>query len=191
MASILNSKVLVLNRSWIPVKVISLRKAITLLFSVYKSGQPKAFVVDAIDFNVMSWEDWSKKPLSNEIIHSPNESFSAPKVIILSRYNKLPIHPVCFNIKSLIKRDENTCQYCDKELKSGERSVDHVIPKSQGGSTSWDNCVISCKKCNGFKANRTPEQAGLKLKKKPERPKSHFFLTDLPSDIKDMFLSKK
>jgi 5-methylcytosine-specific restriction endonuclease McrA len=75
-----------------------------------------------------------------------------------------------FNRNALIIRDHSICQYCWKKLTSSQITVDHIIPKTQGGANSFINCVISCQKCNSFKRNRTPEQANMILLVKPVAP---------------------
>lgn len=75
-----------------------------------------------------------------------------------------------FSRKAIIKRDKSTCQYCNKHLTNREITIDHVVPRSQGGGNSFTNCVVSCSRCNGKKSNRTPEEAGIKLICKPQAP---------------------
>jgi hypothetical protein len=75
-----------------------------------------------------------------------------------------------FTRKSLIKRDNGTCQYCSKKLIHSQITIDHIVPKSQKGKTSFKNCVVSCYECNSRKGSKTPEQAGMILLKKPEQP---------------------
>lgn len=81
-----------------------------------------------------------------------------------------PAAPV-LNKQALMERDEGRCAYCGKQLSLSEVTMDHVIPRSQGGQSTWENLVCACSQCNTRKANRTPEQAGMKLHSKPFVPK--------------------
>lgn len=103
-------------------------------------------------------------------------SLDRPAIIKLKYYIKLNNFISNFSRKALIKRDNSTCQFCNKKLSPSQITIDHVIPKSQNGLTSFTNCVISCQVCNGRKANRTPEQANMILLRKPIHPKFNSIL---------------
>ena len=75
-----------------------------------------------------------------------------------------------FTRVDLFARDEGKCQYCDKQLTKEVSTIDHIVPRSRGGTTTWENCVISCSDCNGRKGNRTPHEAGMNLLRVPSRP---------------------
>lgn len=83
-----------------------------------------------------------------------------------------------FSIKSVYRRDHYLCQYCGDTLTSANVSVDHVLPKSRGGKSIWENCVTACKPCNGYKGDKLPEEAGLFLKKVPGPPPKTYHLYD-------------
>lgn len=160
-----NRRVLVLNKLWTAVGVASIPRAVTLLFSTHKSGvnvgQPKARIIDpAADFQTYSWEDWSKiKPQEGEqVIRGVGASFRIPEVIMLTEYDKMPIQRVHFSRRTIYRRDDHKCQYCGDKV-ANEGTIDHIIPKSQGGGTTWENCILSCIDCNSQKADRTPEKA--------------------------------
>lgn len=182
-SSTVNSKkVLVLNKLWTAIDTCSLADAIVLLFGEFKykledgsiATEPKAKIVDPYtNFNTYTWEDWSKlKPKKNEeTIRTYREEFRIPEVILLSRYDRVPVAKMHFNRRSLFKRDDYKCQYCGCSPGSGELTIDHIVPKSRNGKTTWTNCVLSCVKCNSKKANRTPEEANMKLLKVPKKPK--------------------
>ncbi len=98
-----------------------------------------------------------------------------PSVIRLARYIKIPFKKIELSRRNILKRDGYRCQYCG--VKSHELTIDHIIPKSRGGNDSWDNLVSACKECNNKKADRTPEEAGISLFKKPRRPHHILFIT--------------
>lgn len=186
-------KVLVLNKSWTPVGVVSLQRAITLLFGVYSSGAPKAVVVDTDSFATFTWDDWSKlAPEDGEdVIHSARDrKFKIPEVVVLTQYDKLPRHRVTFSRRTLYKRDSYRCQYCGDTPPTEELTIDHILPRSRGGETTWTNCVISCLPCNAKKADRLPEECGMKLRKQPVKPKYQLFKgTFIPCDSWKKFIS--
>jgi len=93
-----------------------------------------------------------------------------PRVIRLLRFDQPPRHSVRLNRKNLFARDGNRCQYCGDDLPTSQLSFDHVTPRSRGGQTDWGNVVTCCLKCNSKKGDRTPQEAGMKLKKRPARP---------------------
>jgi hypothetical protein len=167
----------VLNRSWTPVGTVSVQEAIIKLFSIYSDGEPKARIIDHESYATFTWDDWSKLKISatDDVIQGSNMFFKIPEVILLSRYDKLPQPKVHFSRRNLYKRDQMTCQYCGDQPGSPELTVDHVLPRAQGGKTTWDNCVLACVKCNRRKADKTPAQAGMKVLKKPKKPHMRFF----------------
>lgn len=99
----------------------------------------------------------------NEKITWTNGSMKLPAIIKLNRYVRHIRKRTHFDRQTLFRRDQFLCCYCNKALNSNTLTVDHIVPKAQGGITSWLNCVSSCSKCNSYKNDRTPEQAGLKL----------------------------
>lgn len=169
--SIKRRKVLVLNKSWSAIRIVTLERAITLLFSTYKNGEPKAKIVDGVSYTVFSWEDWAKLPVTDdsEGIHTANQIFRIPEIIQLTRYNKIPTQKLSFSRQGVYKRDGGHCQYCGKKVGT-DATLDHVLPKSRGGATSWSNVVISCRPCNFKKADRTPAAANMQLLKQPTVP---------------------
>lgn len=181
MPAIQNRRVLVLNRSWVAVGIVTMPRAMTLLFSEYKPGEPKAKIIDPEDYQQYTWADWSAlRPKEGEdVIFGTSKSFRVPKVIRLEKYDKIPNHKIAFSRRTIYKRDENTCQYCGKKCNTCDLSIDHINPKSRGGKTTWENCVLACIKCNTKKANRTPDEAKMTLIKKPNKPLVNFFKGDI------------
>lgn len=190
---IANRKVLVLNKSWQPVSVVTLEKALSKLLATYSDGTPKAKIIDAVhDFANYTWEDWSKlKPSENELkIRTVTAVFRVPEIIQYTKYNRPPMHRVSYNRRTIYRRDNYTCQYCGKSKNTNEISLDHVIPRCQGGLTCWENIVVACTDCNSRKAGRTPEQARMKLLKKPIRPKYNFLIEDIRVDSWQTFIGE-
>lgn len=176
-------KVLVLNRGWSPIGVVTLEKALKKVSSTYKDGTPKARIIDPIhDFQLLTWDDWSKlRPNDGEEgMRSVNATFRIPEVIQYTRYDKLGAQKVKYNRRTIYRRDNNICQYCGIRKSSNELSLDHVVPRCQGGLTTWDNIVVACTDCNAKKAGRTPKEAGMKLLSVPKKPKHNFY----PGDIR-------
>lgn len=170
----LNHNVLVLNRSWLAVHVANVRRAVRL---VYRNA---ARVVSPEDFATYSFEDWralSEASAHDDetILRTVNFSFRVPDVIVLTFFNKYHHRVVPFSRRTLIERDNLMCQYCGRGLRRSNLTVDHVIPKSQGGSDTWENLVLACPECNLRKADRTPEQAQMPLLRQPRQPQWHPF----------------
>jgi len=179
--SLAQKKVLVLNKSWRPVGIVSLERALNKVFSEYHTGEPKARIIDCSnDFATMTWADWSalKPKDGEESMSSVNAIFRIPTVIQLTKYDKLPHQKIHYCRRTVYKRDNYTCQYCGCKPGSEELTIDHVLPRSHGGLTTWENCVLACVSCNSKKADRTPERAGMKLLNKPQKPKYNLFKGD-------------
>jgi 5-methylcytosine-specific restriction endonuclease McrA len=165
-ATVLDRPTLMLNRHWQPVGVAPVWRSLTLLWN------ESARVVDPEDYRLYTWHDWSQLiPAEGEpFVQAVRFRLRVPEVLSLTRYDR-PAHLyVNFNRRNLFKRDHSTCQYCGARPALSELTIDHVIPRSQGGVSSWENCVLACVSCNVQKANRTPEQARMKLRKHPTRP---------------------
>lgn len=111
----------------------------------------------------------------SETFHLHGERIPLPTIVRLKEYGRFNTNKnMKYAKKKIFSRDKNTCCYCGKIIKDkGDFTIDHVIPQSQNGPSSWENCVTSCKKCNTFKANRTPEQANLFMVYQPFKPKSY------------------
>ena len=104
-------------------------------------------------------------------MRTSNSEIQVPRVIRLTGYEKLPKHTVKFNRRNIFARDNNQCQYCGKKFPTSDLSLDHVVPRSQGGESTWENIVCACIDCNVRKGGRTPKQAHMGLIRKPEKPK--------------------
>ena len=166
-------KVLVLNKSWSAIGVVGLPRAMNLLFSEYEDGEPKARIITPPPkghYEVWSWSEWSEiRPVEGEDgIVSTNRVYKTPEVVLLSRYDSIHKHDVHFCRRAIWKRDNFTCQYCGRRPNNDECTIDHIIPKSLGGETSWYNCVLACYQCNSQKADRLLKDA-VKAKAKGKR----------------------
>jgi 5-methylcytosine-specific restriction endonuclease McrA len=163
--SVLNTSVLVLNRSFMPVHVTSVRRAFSLLY------QDVAHAVDE-QYRTFDFDGWSDLSLSvnDETIGLVNRMVRVPRVILLVAYDRVPRRQVRFSRLNIYTRDRDTCQYCGLKFPRSELNLDHVIPRSQGGISRWENIVCSCHACNRKKGGRTPEQARMKLIREPARP---------------------
>ncbi|MGC8744482.1 MAG: HNH endonuclease [Verrucomicrobiia bacterium] len=172
MGSTLDQQVLVLNRLWQAVNVCSVRRALTLLFTGHAEVVFETAEGNFQTFNFLEWHDFSQRePVPDESISTVSFRIRIPRVIMLLFFDKLPKKEVKFTRHNIFERDKNTCQYCGRVFDRKELNLDHVIPKDRGGPTTWENIVCSCIECNTKKANRTPQEAGMRLIRKPKKPK--------------------
>lgn len=166
-ASVLERPTLVLNRNWQPVGVATVAKALT------KVWNETARIVDPTDYQQYSWENWAElRPEDGDLFIQTNRfQLRVPEVVTLTKYDRLPKSAVTFSRRNVFKRDKFMCQYCGAQPGSEELTIDHVLPRAQGGTSTWANCVLACIDCNSRKADRTPEQARMPLRSTPVRPK--------------------
>lgn len=163
---VLRRPTLVLNRNWQPVNIATVARALVMLC------RGTVRVVDPADYQVYTWEDWSEqRPGRDELsIRSPGLRLRVPEVITLVRYDRVPNNCVTFSRRNLFRRDRYMCQYCGHQPGSEQLTIDHVVPRAQDGASSWENCVLACLECNLHKADRTPRQASMRLRKTPTQP---------------------
>jgi 5-methylcytosine-specific restriction endonuclease McrA len=162
----LNSGVLVLNRSFMPVHITSVRRALILLYQ----GVAKAVNEQYELFNFDDWRELTPQE-GQDTVGLVNSIILVPRVILLLSYDRIPKRNVRFSRMNIFLRDRNTCQYCLRTLPRRELNIDHVIPRSRGGTSTWENVVCSCLECNRQKGGRTPEEANMRLPHKPRRPR--------------------
>jgi 5-methylcytosine-specific restriction endonuclease McrA len=144
------SRVLVLNATYEPLNVVSIRRAVILLL------KEKAEIVEAA-------EAW---------LHSEQLNLPVPLVIRLVYYVRIPRHfSLPLSRRTVLARDHYTCQYCNAQPGKAHLTIDHIVPRSRGGETEWENVVTACGPCNRRKGNRTPEEARMHLRRKPRRPR--------------------
>jgi 5-methylcytosine-specific restriction endonuclease McrA len=122
----------------------------------------------------VKWEDWLQLPVREEdvSIGTARGSVRVPTVVVLSRFDRVPMKRPKFSLRGLWSRDGGRCQYTGRALAPGEGDIDHIVPQSRGGETSWENCVLSDRVVNNRKADRTPREAGLRLRSHPVRPEA-------------------
>lgn len=160
---------LILNRNFYAVQVADFKDVMSKLYT----GEAQALDADlrSYDFN-----DWCE--LSALMEHNPHGFVSTvslriaiPEVIRLTRYDRLPRQDVKFTRKNITEHYKRKCCYCGIQVKADDWNLDHVQPRSKGGTTDWTNIVLSCISCNTRKADKTPEEAGMRLLVQPSRPK--------------------
>jgi 5-methylcytosine-specific restriction endonuclease McrA len=174
--SALDASVLVLNRLFMAVHIVSVRRAFCLLC------KDLAEVVSLQDgqyatYDFTTWREVSEyrakffREEDDDWLRTVNCEIQVPRVIRLVGYEKMPRQTVKFNRRNIFARDNNQCQYCGKRFSISELSLDHVVPRSQAGTSTWENIVCACLGCNVRKGGRTPRQAHMTLIRKPEKPK--------------------
>ncbi|MDA8745000.1 HNH endonuclease [Rubripirellula amarantea] len=173
--SVLDTNVLVLNRFYMAIRVVNVRRAFTLLY------RDCAEVIGSSDGSYVSYdfESWCElsqltsmeKQPGEEYIQAVSFELQVPRILRLTRFDRMPAQTLRFNRKNLFARDDHTCQYCGKNEPTNKLSLDHVIPRSHGGPTTWENIVCCCLRCNSRKGGRTPKQANMALLTKPIKPR--------------------
>lgn len=176
-ASVLDDKVLVLNRFYAAIRVISARRAFVMLCK----QAAEVIAVENGQYNNYDFASWAEvAALQHQVerekhswVHTPRMVIAVPKIIRLLGYDRLPRQDVKLNRRNIYARDSNRCQYCGKRFPTRELTLDHVNPRVQGGANSWGNLVCACVACNARKGGRTPAQAGMTLVRKPLKPRRH------------------
>jgi 5-methylcytosine-specific restriction endonuclease McrA len=143
--SMMQAPVLVLNATFEPINVTAVRRALVLMIKGVAQAE-------------------ESQPAT---VHSTTQALRVPSVIRLLSYRHIPQQGRALSRKNILLRDRNTCQFCSRVFPAGELTLDHVVPRSRGGRSSWENLVASCYTCNNNKGDRTPEEAGLKLVRRP------------------------
>lgn len=181
MEKVYSHRILVLNRVWQAVNIVGVKRALSLLI------QEHAQVIDAEtgSFRILGMDEWLTFSLENPpkgnqaCIRTVRMRIRIPKVLLLRYYDRIPVKEVKFCRDSIYERDDYRCQYCGKVFSAPKLNLDHVIPRHHGGRTTWENVVASCIHCNTRKANRVPHEAGMRLIRKPARPKWRPFISTL------------
>jgi len=179
--TVLNEKVLVLNRLYTAVRIVSARRAFVMLFKdaaeviAVESGQ-------YLNYDFSTWTEISElqkefEPTAYSWVRTPRLEIAVPKIIRLFGYDRLPRQQVKLNRRNIYARDTNRCQYCGKHFATKELTIDHIVPRVQGGEHTWVNLVCACVRCNTRKGGRTPSQAHMRLIRKPIRPRRNPAIT--------------
>lgn len=150
----LSARVLVLNSSYEPIHICTVRRAIIMIFKGHAVMQePGGFA-----------------------LRSVNSTFLAPSVIRLLQFVRIPYRNKLASKSNILIRDRYVCQYCGKPLRSQEVTLDHILPRSRGGESNWENLAACCPRCNVQKGSKLPEEAGLKLIRDPRKGSSFHFI---------------
>jgi 5-methylcytosine-specific restriction endonuclease McrA len=179
----LGANVLVLNKFYGALRVVTARRAFVFL------AKDSAEVVDKSHgrFQNYRFERWIDESRHNgralaDYAHTPSLRIMVPRVIRLLECDQTPRRRLKFHRKNIMARDNHQCQYCGataepRPNRGGRKyhlaamTIDHVVPRSRGGRTDWDNVVACCGRCNARKGGRLPQEAGMKLKSKPQSPR--------------------
>jgi 5-methylcytosine-specific restriction endonuclease McrA len=157
----MNGHVLVLNQDYRALTVCSVERATILVLL------RKADLVEA---------------LPDRFVRSPSLQVPWPSIVRLKAYITVPYKRIMISRKNILRRDRYRCQYCASR---DQLTIDHVLPKSRGGRDSWENLVAACTPCNNRKGNRTPDEAGMDLSRKPFRPSHVMFIRDCIGALDD------
>lgn len=160
-----DAHVLVLNRLYQPVNVTDWRRALVLLYV----GAVRVLDREYRLFDFSTWADLSAE-YGEDTVGMVNRRIRIPRIVVLQTFDRLPRSNIRFSRHNIFSRDDHTCQYCGRKYVRAELNLDHVLPRSQGGKTNWENVVASCIPCNSKKGGRTPAQAGLRLVRAPRKP---------------------
>jgi 5-methylcytosine-specific restriction endonuclease McrA len=162
----LDVPVLVLNRSYLPIHVTTVQRAFVLLYR----GMAKAVDERYETFDFRAWRGLEVGP-EDDAIGIVGGTLRIPRVILLAVFDRVPRRHVRFSRTNIYARDRNTCQYCGRNHARSQLNLDHVVPRAQGGRSTWENVVCSCVECNRRKGGRTPKQAAMRLIRTPVKPR--------------------
>lgn len=157
-------RVLVLNADYSAISLCTVPKAFLLVY------------LNKAELVAKSEAEW---------LRTVSAAYSMPTIIRLNSYVKIPYKQVVLNRQNIFKRDHQKCQYCGT---SNKLTLDHVLPKSRGGKSSWDNLVTACQSCNSQKGNHLPEEVGMKLNQRPFRPTFVMFVRDFSGNVDSTWL---
>jgi 5-methylcytosine-specific restriction endonuclease McrA len=171
MTDILNRPtVLVLNRHWQAIHVKTPAEAFCMIAS------DAATALDIADGNFVptKWSDWMALPVREHdlAVKTARGLIRVPTVVVAANYTRVPLRRPRFGARGIWERDGGVCQYTGRKLAPKEGNIDHVVPRSRGGKTSWENCVLAHREVNSRKADRLPQEAGLHLRTRPSVPRA-------------------
>ncbi len=184
----LTSSVLVLNRFYAPINVISARRAFVLM---YKDAA-EAIILDDGSYNGLKVQDWislsrirmAQPQEHDEFVRTPRFAVMVPRVVRLFGCGSMPKHEVKFTKRNVLVRDTHRCQYCGKKYAASKLTVDHVIPRSRAGRSTWTNVVAACMDCNTRKGGRLPWEVGMKLLRQPVIPRKNPVILDKVTQVR-------
>ncbi|HEY5893113.1 MAG TPA: HNH endonuclease [Chthoniobacterales bacterium] len=161
--------VLVLNRNWQAINVRTPAGA----FCQMMANAATALDISDGAMTPVRWSEWLRLPIreGDVFVNTPRGPVRVPTVVVAVRYARVPKRRPNLSSRSIWARDGGQCQYTGRCLKPGEGNIDHVVPLSRGGVTSWENCVLSHREVNSRKGNQLPHEAGLRLLRTPVAPK--------------------
>ena len=170
----LQVSVLVLNRLYMAVHVVGVRRAVGLLYKELA----EVIHQENGSFSNHSFQSWREVSQSrcetkgpyDDWIRSVNFEIQVPRVIRLLEYDRVPKQRLHLNRRNVLARDGHACQYCGRHFPNHQLSLDHVVPRSRGGTSTWENVVCACLQCNIRKGGRTPKEARMTLVRRPFRP---------------------
>jgi len=165
----MSADVLILNRNFYAIQIADWRRALSLLYLDH------ARVVDE-EYRTYTFEDWREMSQLIEdhpsgYVSTPKFRIAIPEVIALRRYDKMPVGDVKFTRRNIYEHYAYRCCYCGTKFSTHELNLEHVLPRSRGGKTDWTNIVTACIPCNLRKADRLPQEAGMRLLIKPTKPR--------------------
>ncbi len=163
----LNEPALVLNRVWYPIGTTTVRDAICMIY------REAAKALDPVEFVAHDFDSWAgiRVPDGEPCLRTVRLRIKIPEVIVLTHYDRIPDPRVPFSRRNIYKRDRNTCQYCGARPPLCDLTIDHIVPRSEGGHSTWENCVLACLRCNRRKASHTLAESGLTLLRRPTTPR--------------------
>lgn len=174
---------LCLNKKWQRIGVKSVREAFNELVSpnclalniVYEQNKDGSFNFNQIeDIQAVKWDEWLKLPIRScdFEIRTSKLTIRVPTILVSSRYSGMPRKRFNPTKNNIWIRDNGICQYTGRVLKKEQANIDHLIPKSRGGQSTWENMALSCKNINSKKGSKTPKEAGLNLIREPKKMKT-------------------
>ena len=177
----LDAKVLVLNRVYAAIRVVDARRAFTMLAKEIA----EVIAIEEGRYASYDFASWAEVAAFQKLyelehhdwVHTPRLVIAVPKIIRLLGYDRFPREHVKLNRRNIYARDGSRCQYCGQRFSTKELTLDHIQPRVQGGDNSWTNLVCACVKCNARKGGRTPDEAGMKLIRRPVKPKRNPAIT--------------
>ncbi len=162
----LSEPILVLNKNWLPIRISTVRRALVLVW------KDLARIIEPNNYALYDFESWADLSVAHgeHCVRTVSMQIKIPEVIVLKHCDHFKQPEVIFSRRNIFKRDKNTCQYCGTRLPTEDLTIDHVLPRSKGGSSSWTNCVVACCQCNSKKGNTLLQNLDMKLIKEPQKP---------------------